>query len=389
MIESKIYIRTDQGDAVLSVPYGSISGDARRLLALIDGGTSVDAITDKVPHSVQIQLDEIFAQLLSEHLIAEKAGTGSVAAAESSGYANQEQYQQTLQINPRPKEVRTESNEAETESKRRIELEHELAEVRSQLAATKARQKEVEAVCRRLEQQVAAFEQGKQRKLAENMQQPPVKVEAGIELHDSLDNLNQLNQALLDQQLILDSTLKLRSFQMQLTGEHHQMEIDVREEKEAHLHPHYRKLRGLEFFKGFANAELLHFLTFAKWQRVRAGDTILNEGEVGMPFFIIVSGSVKVIRKAQLLASLGWGEFFGELAYLSEDEPLRSAQVVAATDGELLVVEPMDVEFSSVQMRLHVVEALLRGQVKRALLSSQRIDSLLNHLDIPSSHEPH
>ena len=107
-----------------------------------------------------------------------------------------------------------------------------------------------------------------------------------------------------------------------------------------------------------------------------------------MPFFIIVSGSVKVIRKAQVLASLGWGEFFGELAYLSEDEPLRSAQVVAATDCELLAVEPMDVEFSSVQLRLHVVEALLRGQVKRALLSSQRIDSLLNHLDIPPGHEP-
>jgi hypothetical protein len=62
--------------------------------------------------------------------------------------------------------------------------------------------------------------------------------------------------------------------------------------------------------------------------------------------------------------------------------------VVAATDCELLVVDPMDVEFSSVQMRLHVVEALLRGQVKRALLSGKRIDSLLSNLDIPSSHEP-
>jgi len=381
MIKSTIYIRTDQGNAMLSVPYGSISGDARRLLALIDGSTSVHAITDKVPLSVQIQLDEIFTQLLAGHLIAEKAVAVSGVASESSGDADQEEYQQTIPIGPRSKEARPASSE--TESKRRIELEHELAEVRSQLAATKARQQEVEAVCRRLEQQVAAFEQDKLRELAENKQQLPVKAKTGIELHNSLDNLNQLNQALLDQQKILDSTLKLRSFQMQLTGEHHQMESDVKEEKEANSHPHYKKLRGLEFFKGFANAELLHFLTFAKWQQVRAGDMILNEGEVGMPFFIIVSGSVKVIRKAQLLASLGRGEFFGEFAYLSEDEPLRSAQVVAATDCELLAVEPMDVEFSSVEMRLHVVEALLRGQVKRALLSSQRIDSLLSHLDIP------
>ncbi|MFZ5523964.1 MAG: cyclic nucleotide-binding domain-containing protein [Pseudomonadota bacterium] len=388
MIKSKIYIRTDQGNALLNVPYGNISGDARRLLALIDGGTSVEAISNKVPFSVQVKLDEIFAQLLSGHLIAEKAATDSAATPEGSGHASQEQYQQTLQINPRPGEAVPLPNNAETESGRRIELERELAEVRSQLEATRARQKEVEAVCRRLEQQVAAFEQGKLRELAENMQQPPDKAEPGIELHDSLDNLNQLNQALLDRQLILDNTLKLRSFQMQLTGEHHQAAYDVKEEKGANSHPHYKKLRGLEFFKGFANTELLHFLNIAKWRRVRAGDTILNEGEVGMPFFIIVTGSVNVIRKSQLLASLGWGEFFGEFAYLSEHEPLRSAQVVAATDCELLVVEPMDVEFSSVQMRLHVVEALLRGQVKRALLSTQRIDNLLNHLDILSGHEP-
>jgi len=401
MIKSTIYIRTDQGNALLGVPYGNISGDARRLLELIDGGASVDAITGKVPLSVQVQLDEIFTQLLSEHLIVEKAVTGSGVAAENSGNADQEEYQQTMPMGPRSKEVKPVPNEAETESKRRIELEHELAEVRSQLAATKARQKEVEAVCRRLEQQVASFEQGKQREMAENIQQPPAKAKAGIGLHNSLDNLNLLNQALLDQQKILDSTLKLRSFQMQLTGEHHQMNSNVSEEHVPQSHPHYKKLRGLEFFKGFANDEVLHFLNIAKWKSVRAGDTILNEGEVGMPFFIIVSGTVKVIRKTiivsdsvkvvkkeQVLASLGWGEFFGEFAHLSEYEPLRSAQVVAATDCELLVVEPMDVEFSSVQMRLHVVEALLRGQVKRALLSSQHIDNLLNHMDIPSGNEP-
>jgi len=263
-----------------------------------------------------------------------------------------------------------------------------LAEVRSQLEATKARQKEIEAVCRRLEQQVAAFELEKLLKSDENLQQPAVEAEDGVKLHGSLENLNQLNQALLDQQKILDGTLKLRSFQMQLTGEHQKMSSGASEENLPQSNPDYKKLRGLEFFKGFANAELLHFLNIAKWKRVRAGDTILNEGEVGMPFFIIVSGTVKVVKKEQVLASLGWGEFFGEFAHLSEYEPLRTARVVAATDCELLVVEPMDVEFSSVQMRLHVVEALLRGQVKRALLSSRHIDNLLNHLVTPSGNEP-
>jgi CRP-like cAMP-binding protein len=382
MNKKSIFVRTSLGNALLEVPYGNISGDARRLLALIDGTTSVEGIVEKVPHSVQVELDGIFAQLLSAQLIEVRAG--SAVTPDSFVHAGQEEYQKTVQINPPPKVDAPVSSDAGPETKRRIELERELAEVRSQLAETKARQLEVEAVCRNLEQQVAAFEQRSKEKPVEDMKQAAT----GVELHDSLDNLNQLNQALLDQQKILDSTLKLRSFQMQLDSEQHPEESDAGDEKLVHSHPLYKKLRGLEFFKGFANADLLHFLSYAKWQKVQAGDTILQEGEVGMPFFIIVSGSVKVIRKTRVLATLGWGDFFGELAYLSGDEPLRSAQVVAATDCELLVVEPLDVEFSSVQMRLHVVEALLRGQVKRALLSSQRIDSLLSHLNIPAGHEP-
>jgi len=390
MIKTTIYIRTDQGNEVLRVEYGNISGDARRLLELIDGEASVNELTGKVPPSVQVHLDEIFAQLLSGNLIEDKAIAGSSITADSTGDATQEEYQQTMPIGPRSKEAKLLPNEAETERTRRVQLEQELAEVRSQLAAAKARQLEVEAVCRGLEQQVAILEHDRHREPAQNLHQTPVKPEtaAGIGLKDSLDNLNLLNQALLDQQKILDGTLKLRSYQMQLTGEHHQLNSATSEEDVPQLHPDYKKLRGLEFFKGFANAELLHFLDIAKWKIVSAGDRILNEGEVGLPFFIIVSGTVKIIKKDQVLASLGWGEFFGEFAYLSEYEPLRSAQVVAATDCELLVVDPMDVEFSSVQMRLHVVEALLRGQVKRALLSSKRIDSLLSNLDIPSSHEP-
>ncbi|MEO8333219.1 MAG: cyclic nucleotide-binding domain-containing protein [Gallionella sp.] len=381
MNKSKVYIRTELGDSLLGVPYGNVSGDAKRLLALIDGSSSVEAITEKVPLSVQVQLETIFAQLLTEGLIAEKAGY-----ADQEAY--QQAYQQTVKLGFQSKADDHAPNEVETENRRRIDLERELAEVRTQLSESKARQREVEAVCRRLEQKVSAFEHDRLVKSAENLLQPPLQADTGVELHDSLDTLNELNQALLDQQEILDSTLKLRSFQMQLDSQPHQHEIEVKKEKEAHLHPDYKKLRGLEFFKGFANAELLHFLDIAKWQKGEAGDTILNEGDMGMPFFIIVSGSVKVIRKTNLMAILGAGDFFGEFAYLSGGEPLRSAQVVAAGDCELLVVEPMDVEFSSVQMRLNVVEALLRGQVKRALLSSRRIDNLLSHIDVPDGHEP-
>jgi len=149
----------------------------------------------------------------------------------------------------------------------------------------------------------------------------------------------------------------------------------------ARSHPHYKTLRGLEFFRGFSNTELLDFLTVAKWQEVEAGDTILSEGDIGMSFYIVVSGSVNIFRKGNMLTSLDRGDFFGEFAYLSGEKPVRSAHAVAATACELLAVDPLDIEFSSVQLRLRVVEALLRGQIRRALLSDQRVDSLSNHLE--------
>src|SRR3972149_3031664 len=125
MNKSKIFIRTDFGNKLLGVPYGNISGDARRLLALIDGSNSIEGIEEKVPLSVQVQLDAIFAELLTERLIAEKAGTGSDFISESSGYTAKEENR--LPVGPQSIEDGPVSNRAGKESKRRTELDHELA----------------------------------------------------------------------------------------------------------------------------------------------------------------------------------------------------------------------------------------------------------------------
>lgn len=367
MNQSKIFTRTSLGHELLGVPYGKISGDARRVLALIDGRCSVGDILAKVPLSVQVQMEAIFEELLSAQLIAVKVRGDGDIVSNSSWFYPKEEIQQILPAEPRPGPGLSIANDGWKESRRSIELEQELAEVRAQLEETKRKQKEIEDICRQQEQQLADSGQGKQ---------------------DTLEDLSLLNDELKGQREILDNTLRLRMFQMQLSENKIQPEVETESDKEAYSHPHYKKLRGLEFFKNFANAELLHFLNCAKWQQAEAGDTILHEGEEGMLFYILVSGSVKVIRNGHLMASLGWGEFFGEFAHLSGGQPFRSAHVEATTDCEMLAVDPLEVEFSSVQMRLHVVEALLRGQVRRALLSSQRIDNLLGQLNILGKYDP-
>ena len=62
----------------------------------------------------------------------------------------------------------------------------------------------------------------------------------------------------------------------------------------------------------------------------------MEEGRIGMEFFIIVSGTAAVTRNGKKVATLGPGAHFGELALL--DRRPRSASVVSETDMDVLVL---------------------------------------------------
>ena len=57
------------------------------------------------------------------------------------------------------------------------------------------------------------------------------------------------------------------------------------------------------------------------------GKRIARQGEIEAGFFLIVTGSVSVIRDGEVLARLGPGQFFGELSLI--DGEARVASVVA------------------------------------------------------------
>lgn len=376
---------TSLGKALLEKPQGRITGDARLLMGLIDGKATIAEISEKVPPTVRAKLPDIFARLLNYSVVEEKGAAVSFPALKRPKPPSDVPPRASAPAaGQRPGEERGGPSDAEIESRRRVELEKELLEVRSKLEATIERQKKVEEDYNRLTQQVSAHAEGGQAR-GEKKQTLSAQTGAGRGLRDSLDNMQKLNQVLLEQEEILDNTLKLRAYQAKLNAEKHDEEREVSETRLAHAHPHYKSLRGLEFFKGFSNAEVLDFLTLAKWQEAEAGETILSEGDIGISFYIVVSGSVNIYRKDNLLKTLERGDFFGEFAYLSGEEPVRSAHAVAATACSLLAVDPLDIEFSHVQLRLRVVEALLRGQVRRALLADQRVDTLSNQLE----HLPH
>ena len=66
---------------------------------------------------------------------------------------------------------------------------------------------------------------------------------------------------------------------------------------------------------------------------VAAGDPVFEQGDVGDRYYVVESGQVDVVGDGRLLATLGAGEGFGEIALLRHSA--RTASVAARTDVRL------------------------------------------------------
>ncbi|TAK02888.1 MAG: cyclic nucleotide-binding domain-containing protein [Chloroflexota bacterium] len=101
-----------------------------------------------------------------------------------------------------------------------------------------------------------------------------------------------------------------------------------------------------------------------------AGHVIARQGEIGTGFFIVVSGSVRVVRDGAVLATLGPGEFFGELSVL--DGRPRNAMVAAETATTCLAIASWDFE-AVLLANPALALAILRGVATRLREATETI----------------
>lgn len=94
-------------------------------------------------------------------------------------------------------------------------------------------------------------------------------------------------------------------------------------------------LPHIPLFSALSTEEFLAVLNGAMDAKtIRAGQTVVTEGEPGSSMFAIAQGAVSVWREAQRVAVMREGEFFGEMALLSGAP--RMASVKADTDVVVL-----------------------------------------------------
>jgi CRP/FNR family transcriptional regulator, cyclic AMP receptor protein len=91
-------------------------------------------------------------------------------------------------------------------------------------------------------------------------------------------------------------------------------------------------LSSVPLFAGVSAESMARLAAVAGEQEFAPGAFIVRQGQVGTGLYLIVEGSVNVVRGADdVLVTLKQGDFFGELAVIDQQPRMASVQAVEST----------------------------------------------------------
>ncbi len=131
-------------------------------------------------------------------------------------------------------------------------------------------------------------------------------------------------------------------------------------------------LEGCPLFRGISQKGLATLAERANEVEFPAGHVIARQGEIGTGFFVVVEGAVRVVRDGAVVARLGAGDFFGELAVL--DRLPRNATVAADAPTTCLAIASWDLERVLLDDPALTL-AILRGVAGRLRAATDQIRS--------------
>jgi CRP/FNR family transcriptional regulator, cyclic AMP receptor protein len=99
-------------------------------------------------------------------------------------------------------------------------------------------------------------------------------------------------------------------------------------------------ISSVPLFARCSKGELKNIAALADEIDLAEGKVLIHEGERGREFFVLVEGRVDVTAKGVSVNTLEAGQFFGEMALVS-DTP-RNATVTALTPLRVLVITDRD-----------------------------------------------
>ncbi|MEJ2188343.1 MAG: cyclic nucleotide-binding domain-containing protein [Acidobacteriota bacterium] len=111
------------------------------------------------------------------------------------------------------------------------------------------------------------------------------------------------------------------------------------------------------------------------------GSVIFSEGDLGLAMYVIEGGEVEVRKQLggeeRVLATLGKGDFFGEMCMLEEDSP-RSATVVAIDDVDAVMIDQSAFTFI-LRHNPEIAIRMMRKLVVRLRQTTHQLEDAVGH----------
>lgn len=96
-------------------------------------------------------------------------------------------------------------------------------------------------------------------------------------------------------------------------------------------------LKSIPLFAGCSKAELRQLASVADELDLRKGTVLIREGRIGHEFFVLVEGTVQVVKDGRKLADLGPGSWVGEIALLTKAPRMATATATSAVTALVIV----------------------------------------------------
>ncbi len=128
------------------------------------------------------------------------------------------------------------------------------------------------------------------------------------------------------------------------------------------------EIKAIPLFRDAPRSRRAELARLADRITVPAGKVLARQGALAHEFFVIVTGTVEVIRDGQVVAVLGPGDFFGEIALCGD--PHRTATVVAASEVDLTVIGRR--EFRTMLSRFPEIASTILSTASRRLVADLR-----------------
>jgi len=133
------------------------------------------------------------------------------------------------------------------------------------------------------------------------------------------------------------------------------------------------RLAEVKLFKDLSKADLRELEDIGRVVHHAADHVIIDEGETGAGFHMILSGEARVVRGGRTVARLLPGDFFGEMALI--DGGPRTATVTADTEMTTFSIASWDFR-TLVKKRPGMAWSLLVSVTERLREAQKREDAI-------------